>query len=126
MKNQVILIIEDNEKNLRLVHDILESQGYGVLQARNGDDGIEMARAHRPGLIIMDIQMPGIDGLAATRMLKQDERTCHIPVIALTAMAMKGDRERVMQAGCDGYLQKPVRFDALLDAVRHSFKQDRD
>ncbi|MBF7082564.1 response regulator [Desulfallas sp. Bu1-1] len=126
MKSKVILIIEDNEKNLRLVHDILESQGYRVIQARSGKEGIETAREQRPDLIIMDIQMPGIDGITATRILKQDERTCNIPVIALTAMAMKGDRDRILQAGCDGYLPKPVRFDALLEAVENGFKPDKD
>jgi two-component system cell cycle response regulator DivK len=126
MKSKVILIIEDNEKNLRLIHDILESQGYRVLQARSGKEGIEAAREQRPDLIIMDIQMPGIDGITATRILKQDEQTCNIPVIALTAMAMKGDRDRILQAGCDGYLPKPVRFDALLEAVENGFKPDQD
>lgn len=118
MPERVILVVEDNEKSLRLVRDILESQGYGVLLASNGNLGLELAREKKPDLIIMDIQMPDIDGLTATRMLKDDETTAHIPVLALTAMAMKGDRELILQAGCDGYLPKPIMFDTLLAIIK--------
>ena len=114
----VILIVEDNPKNMRLVNDILESQGYRTIQASNGQEGITLARRQKPQLIIMDIQMPEIDGLEATRILKSDRATAHIPVIALTAMAMKGDREKILNAGCDDYLQKPIRFDSLIVSVQ--------
>lgn len=118
MLKKVILIVEDNEKSLRLVRDILESQGYGVLLARSGNQGLELAQEKNPDLIIMDIQMPDIDGLTATRVLKENKNTAHIPVVALTAMAMKGDREFILQAGCDGYLPKPIMFDALLSTIK--------
>lgn len=114
----LVLIVEDNPKNLRLVKDILESQGYRTLQAFSGQEGINLARREKPDLIIMDIQMPDITGLQATRILKEEKDTASIPIIALTAMAMKGDRETIIDAGCDGYLQKPVRFDALLETVK--------
>lgn len=117
-KTPVILIVEDNPKNRRLVNDILESQGYDTIQASNGREGINLARRQKPELIIMDMQMPDIDGLQATRILKSDRATSHIPIIALTAMAMKGDREKILGAGCDDYLQKPVRFDTLTVSVQ--------
>lgn len=115
---KVILVVEDNIKNLRLVNDILESQGYIVLQAQDGQQGIDLARQKKPDLIIMDIQMPGVDGLTATKVLKKDDSTAAIPIIALTAMAMKGDKEHIMGAGCNGYLQKPIRFDELVTTVK--------
>ena len=122
MGGKTILIVEDNIKNLRLVNDIMESQGYQTLQASGGYEGIELARQKKPDLIIMDIQMPDIDGIQVTRMLKHERETSAIPIIALTAMAMKGDREKIIEAGCDGYLQKPIRFDALIDIVKQWLK----
>lgn len=118
MSKKVILIVEDNVKNLRLVNDILESQGHRTLQASGGYEGIELARRNKPDLIIMDIQMPDLDGIQVTRILKNERETSGIPIIALTAMAMKGDRETIIGAGCDGYLQKPVRFEVLLETVK--------
>jgi len=119
---KIILIVEDNMKNLRLVNDIMESQGYKTLQAFSGYEGIELTRQKKPDLIIMDIQMPDIDGIQVTRILKQEQETAAIPIIALTAMAMKGDREKIINAGCDAYLQKPIRFDALIDTVKQWLK----
>ncbi|HBX23234.1 MAG TPA: response regulator [Desulfotomaculum sp.] len=122
MGQKVILIVEDNIKNLRLVNDIMESQGHQTLQASSGYEGIELARRNKPDLIIMDIQMPDIDGIQVTRILKHEQETSTIPIIALTAMAMKGDRETIINAGCDAYLQKPIRFDALIDTVKQWLK----
>ncbi len=119
---KIVLIVEDNIKNLRLVNDIMESQGYQTLQASGGYEGIKLARSEKPDLIIMDIQMPDIDGIQVTRILKSERETAAIPIIALTAMVMKGDKEKIIDAGCDGYLQKPIRFDALIDTVKQWLK----
>jgi CheY-like chemotaxis protein len=103
-----ILVIEDNPLNLELVRALLEVHGYEVIDSGNAEDGIERARMEQPQLIFMDLSLPGTDGLAATQLLKADAATRHIPVVALTAHAMKGDDERALQAGCDGYLTKPI------------------
>jgi len=116
-----ILVVEDNEKNLRLLKDFLESQGYIVQAAGSGKECLELARSCNPGLILMDIQMPGIDGITATNLLKKEKVTAQIPVVAITAMVMKGDKERILKAGCDGYLEKPIRFDLLLEIVQKWF-----
>ena len=118
MKKTCILVVEDNLKNMRLVNDILTALGYQVLQAFNGEEGIKIARNARPDLILMDIQIPGIDGLKATEILKTGEDTKHIPIIALTAMAMKGDRDNIIKAGCNDYLPKPIRFDLLVEMLK--------
>ncbi|MEJ7730088.1 MAG: response regulator [Polyangiaceae bacterium] len=112
-----ILIVEDNPANMTLAVFILESAGHTVLTARDAEAGLTLARAQRPDLILMDIQLPGMDGLAATGLLKADDATRKIPVIALTALAMKGDEERTRAAGCDGYIAKPMRYQELLTAV---------
>ena len=106
---EVILIIEDDPKNLKLFRDVLKANGYTTLEAANGEHGVNLAKAHHPSLILMDIQMPILDGLKATTLLKADTKTQKIPVIALTAYAMKGDEEKALQAGCDGYITKPIR-----------------
>jgi two-component system cell cycle response regulator DivK len=103
-----VLIVEDNEANLKLAKFLLESAGHVVSSAANAEIGLTMARAEQPDLILMDIQLPGMDGLEATGLLKRDATTCGIPVIALTALAMKGDEERIRTAGCDGYIAKPM------------------
>jgi len=103
-----ILIIEDNPLNLELVFDLLEIEGYDILQAETGYDGIELAKTEKPDLIVMDIQLPGMDGLSATRLLKADPETMDIPIVALTANAMKGDDQKVFDAGCTGYIPKPI------------------
>lgn len=113
-----ILVIEDNPTNMKFAADILRRSGYEVLQAADADAGIAIAREELPALILMDIQLPGMDGLTATRFLKGDEKTRHIKVIALTAFAMKGDEERMLAAGCDGYVSKPIRYKDFLQTVK--------
>lgn len=112
-----ILIIEDNPQNMKLAAFLLESAGHAVLQACDAPAGIHLARTHRPELILMDIQLPGMDGLAATRILKNDKATCDSKVYALTAFAMKGDEEKIRAAGCDGYIAKPIRYQSFLATV---------
>lgn len=108
MAGETILIVEDNPLNMELATDLLEIAGYTVLQAGTAEDGVELAKARIPDLILMDVRLPGIDGLTATGILKRDPDTGHIPVLALTAQAMKGDQERAMEAGCNGYITKPI------------------
>jgi two-component system cell cycle response regulator DivK len=105
-----ILVVEDNPTNMKLAITLLEAAGHSVLTASDAEAGLTMARVEQPNLILMDIQLPGIDGLEATVQLKRDEATRAIPVIALTALAMKGDEERIRAAGCDGYIAKPMRY----------------
>lgn len=112
-----VLIIEDNRANMTLATFLLESAGHKVLSATDAEAGLALARAQLPDLILMDIQLPGMDGLEATTLLKQDAATRAIPVIALTALAMKGDEERILAAGCDGYIAKPIRYQEFLAAV---------
>jgi two-component system, cell cycle response regulator DivK len=112
-----ILVIEDTPANMALATDILESAGHATLQAAHARQGIEMARSERPDVVLMDMQLPGMDGLEATRVLKDDARTRDIPVVAFTARAMKGDDERMRQAGCAEVVSKPIRWRDLLAAV---------
>jgi two-component system, cell cycle response regulator DivK len=112
-----ILIVEDNPTNMRLAVFLVESVGHSVLTARDAESGLTLAREKKPQLILMDIQLPGIDGLAAISLLKEDEATRGIPVIALTALAMKGDEERIRAAGCDGYIAKPMRYKEFLSSI---------
>ena len=114
---KTVLIVEDNELNMKLFHDLLEAHGYSTVATRNGVEAIELARTYRPDLILMDIQLPGMDGLEATMLLKQDDATRAIPVIALTALAMKGDEQRIRAAGCDGYIAKPLRYGEFLATI---------
>jgi two-component system, cell cycle response regulator DivK len=123
MAAELILIVEDNEKNLKLVRDLLQVKGYQTLEAGTAEQGIELARRHTPQLILMDIQLPGIDGVAALGQLEADPTTAQIPVIALTAFAMKDDRERFRSAGFDGYLVKPINIRELLEVVREFCEQ---
>jgi two-component system, cell cycle response regulator DivK len=115
--NTQVLVVEDNAANMKLVSMLLRKAGHGVLQANNADEAIALARAHQPDLILMDIQMPGMDGLAATRILKEDESTRRIRVVALTALAMKGDEQRMIAAGCDGYIAKPIQYKSFLQEM---------
>jgi two-component system cell cycle response regulator DivK len=112
-----VLIVEDNPTNLTLATFLLQSAGHTVLSATDAEAGLTLARAERPNLILMDIQLPGMDGLEATAQLKGDDVTRAIPVIALTALAMKGDEERIRAAGCDGYIAKPMRYQEFLATV---------
>ncbi len=112
-----ILVVEDNPANMTLAVFLLQSAGHSVLSATNAEAGLTLARAEQPDLILMDIQLPGMDGLQATGLLKADVNTCAIPVIALTALAMKGDEQRIRAAGCDGYIAKPMRYKEFLHAI---------
>jgi two-component system cell cycle response regulator DivK len=112
-----VLIVEDNDKNMKLFRDVLQAKGYRAVEARSGEEALELARSEPPALILMDVQLPGIDGVEALARLRGDERTAAIPVLALTAQAMHGDRERFLEAGFDGYLSKPVDVLELLATV---------
>ena len=108
MAGEHILIVEDNPKNLKLMRDVLQFWGYTTLEAATGEAGVELARAQQPALILMDVQLPGMNGREAMQVLKADEHTRHMPIIALTAFAMKGDKENLLAEGFDGYIAKPV------------------
>ena len=112
-----ILVIEDNRANMMLAVFLLQSAGHTVLSASDAEAGLTLARDQQPNLILMDIQLPGMDGLEASALLKRDEATRAIPVIALTALAMKGDEARILAAGCDGYIAKPMRYQEFLATV---------
>lgn len=113
-----ILVVEDNEKNMKLFRDVLQAKGYRTLEAKTGGRAIELATAHGPDLVLMDIRLPDIDGVETLGRLRADERTASIPVLALTAQAMRGDRERFLAAGFDGYLSKPLNIVQLVETVR--------
>ena len=112
-----VLVVEDNATNMTLATFLLKSVGHSVLSATDAEAGLALARQEQPELILMDIQLPGMDGLEATAVLKRDDATRAIPVIALTALAMKGDEERIRAAGCDGYIAKPMRYQEFLAAI---------
>ena len=118
MAGEWVLVVEDNEKNMKLFRDVLQATGYSTLEATTGEDAIELALAHEPALVLMDVQLPGIDGVEALERLRRNERTSSIPVLALTAQAMSGDRERFLEAGFDGYLSKPVDIAELIGTVQ--------
>ncbi|HVI30770.1 response regulator [Phenylobacterium sp.] len=113
-----VLIVEDNELNMKLFHDLLEAQGYETLQTREGLAALSLAREHRPDLILMDIQLPEISGLEVTKWLKEDEDLASIPVVAVTAFAMKGDEERIREGGCEAYISKPISVSHFLDTIK--------
>ncbi|MDV3250613.1 response regulator [Devosia sp. BK] len=115
--SKTVMIVEDNELNMKLFNDLLESRGYRVIQTRNGLEALDLARAHMPDLILMDIQLPEVSGLVVTKWLKDDEHLAHIPVIAVTAFAMKGDEERILQGGCEGYISKPISVSHFLETI---------
>ena len=118
MSGERVLVVEDNEMNMKLVRDILQATGYSPLEASSGEQALALAVENAPSLVLMDMQLPDIDGTEALQRLRSDERTAGIPVLALTAQAMQGDRERFLAAGFDGYLSKPVDVDELIAAVR--------
>jgi two-component system cell cycle response regulator DivK len=113
-----VLIVEDNELNMKLFHDLLDAQGYETLQTREGLQALALAREHHPDLILMDIQLPEISGLEVTKWLKEDEDLASIPVVAVTAFAMKGDEERIREGGCEAYISKPISVVHFLDTIR--------
>jgi two-component system, cell cycle response regulator DivK len=115
---KTVMIVEDNELNMKLFHDLLAAHGYRTLQSRTGMEALRLAREQRPDLILMDIQLPEVSGLEVTKWLKDDEELADIPVIAVTAFAMKGDEERIRRGGCEAYISKPISIATFLDAVR--------
>ncbi len=112
------MIVEDNELNMKLFNDLLEAKGYRTIQTRNGLEALDLARKHMPDLILMDIQLPEVSGLEITKWLKEDDDLHHIPVIAVTAFAMKGDEERIRQGGCEAYISKPISVVKFLETVK--------
>jgi two-component system cell cycle response regulator DivK len=114
----LILIVEDNDKNLKLVRDVLQVKGYQTIEAGTGEDGIALARERHPDLILMDIQLPGINGIEALKLLRADASTSRIPVIAVTASVMQQDRNLITEAGFDGYIGKPINLKEFIETVR--------
>lgn len=117
MPGALILIVEDNPRNLKLIRDVLQFQGYTTLEAETGEAGISLALVRQPALILMDVQLPGMDGSTAMQALKAEASTRHIPIIAMTAFAMKGDQERLLAAGFDGYMSKPIAIKEIPQMV---------
>ncbi len=115
---KTVLVVEDNELNMKLFHDLLEAHGYNILQTKDGMDALRIAREHRPDLILMDIQLPEVSGLEVTKWIKEDEDLKSIPVIAVTAFAMKGDEEKIRDGGCEAYIAKPISVTNFLETVR--------
>lgn len=115
---KTVLIVEDNELNMKLFHDLLEAHGYNTLQTKDGMEALKLARDHRPDLILMDIQLPEISGLEVTKWLKEDDELKAIPVVAVTAFAMKGDEEKIREGGCEDYLVKPIPVAQFLATVK--------
>ncbi|NUQ32816.1 MAG: response regulator [Dermatophilaceae bacterium] len=122
----VVLLVEDNERNLKLARDVLEYAGFAVVVATTGEEGVERARATLPDVILMDLQLPGIDGFAALDLIREHALTAHIPVVALTALAMRHDRERVLVSGFSGYLEKPISVREFAAQVRRHLPRDTD
>ena len=118
MPGSPVLVVEDNEKNMKLFRDVLTARGYQPVEARSGEEALELVRSASPSLVLMDVQLPGIDGVEALARLRADERTSSIPVLALTAQAMFGDEQRFLDAGFDGYLSKPVDIAELVAVVK--------
>ena len=118
MAGEQVLVVEDNEKNMKLFRDVLEASGYRLLEATTGEEALTLAADEQPNLVLMDIQLPDIDGIETLRRLRADARTAATPVIALTAQAMQGDRERFLDSGFDGYISKPVDVLQLVATVR--------
>jgi two-component system cell cycle response regulator DivK len=115
---KTVLIVEDNELNMKLFHDLLDAHGYRTIQTRDGLEALDLARKHAPDLILMDIQLPEVSGLEVTKWLKEDDKLKQIPVIAVTAFAMKGDEEKIRQGGCEAYISKPISVMHFLETIR--------
>ena len=116
---KTVLIVEDNELNMKLFNDLVETRGHRIVQTRSGIEAVDLARKHRPDLLLMDIQLPEVSGLEVTQWLKDDEDLRDIPVIAITAFAMKGDEEKILQGGCEAYLSKPISVAKFFDTIDH-------
>ena len=121
---KVVLIVEDNDLNMKLFHDLLEAQGYDTLQTREGLSALTIARESRPDLILMDIQLPEVSGLEVTKWLKEDDDLKDIPVIAITAFAMKGDEERIREGGCEAYMSKPISVAKFIATIKTYLEAD--
>jgi two-component system cell cycle response regulator DivK len=115
---KTVLVVEDNELNMKLFHDLLEAHGYNILQTKDGIEALRIAREHRPDLILMDIQLPEVSGLEVTRWIKEDDNLKQIPVVAVTAFAMKGDEEKIRDGGCEAYISKPISVTHFLQTVQ--------
>jgi two-component system, cell cycle response regulator DivK len=113
-----VLIVEDNDLNMKLFHDLLEAHGYDTLQTKDGLEALQLARQHRPDLILMDIQLPEVSGLEVTKWIKEDDELKYIPIIAVTAFAMKGDEEKIREGGCEAYIAKPISIAHFLETVK--------
>jgi len=122
---ELVLIVEDNEKNMKLARDILQFHGFATVEATSGEDGVTLARDKRPAVILMDIQLPGIDGVTALERIRKDPATARIPVVAMTASVMKEDRERFDKAGFDGFITKPIDVKAFPGQVRDAIARGR-
>jgi two-component system cell cycle response regulator DivK len=119
----LILIVEDNEKNLKLVRDVLQVKGYATIEAGTAEDGIVLARSRKPDLVLMDIQLPGMNGIDALKVLRADASTAHIPIVAVTASVMQQDRNLITEAGFDGYVGKPITLKEFIDTVRATLER---
>ncbi len=113
-----VLIVEDNELNMKLFHDLLDAHGYDTLQTSDGMEALSMAREHRPDLILMDIQLPEVSGLEVTKWIKEDDALKDIPIVAVTAFAMKGDEEKIREGGCEAYIAKPISVGKFIETVK--------
>jgi len=121
--SKTVMIVEDNELNMKLFHDLLEACGYDILETRDGMEALKMAREKKPDLILMDIQLPEVSGLEVTKWLKEDDELREIPVIAVTAFAMKGDEEKIREGGCEAYIAKPISVSHFLETVEKFLQQ---
>jgi two-component system, cell cycle response regulator DivK len=122
---KTVLVVEDNELNMKLFNDLLEAHGYKVVQTRDGLSALEIARKHMPDLILMDIQLPEVSGIEVTKWLKEDEELKRIPVIAVTAFAMKGDEQKIREGGCEAYISKPISVMSFLQTIDKFLKKDK-
>jgi two-component system cell cycle response regulator DivK len=123
MTQKTVMIVEDNELNMKLFHDLLDAHGYKTIQTADGMEALSLARAHRPDLILMDIQLPEVSGLEVTKWIKDDDELKMIPVIAVTAFAMKGDEEKIREGGCEAYISKPISVTHFLETVKRFLGQ---
>ncbi len=119
---KTVLIVEDNELNMKLFNDLLEAHGYRVLQTREGLSALDIARQHKPDLILMDIQLPEVSGIEVTKWLKEDDELRSIPVVAVTAFAMKGDEQKIREGGCEAYISKPISVASFMSTINGFFE----